>query len=120
MAGSSIRHSKCHKGSSSGSPQETVDAVEVVHLPSSDDVEVPPVAQPDTDSDGSDDGLDADDVVLYPSLKIRVSPKHLVVPTKRFNACQKKAVVELGLGELLNLQIHDIPKRMARWFVRCS
>nr|GME19885.1 uncharacterized protein LOC109168150 [Ipomoea batatas] len=52
-------------------------------------------------------------------MKIHARPKQLVAPMKRFNACQKRAVRGIELGNILHLQVEDIPKRMCRRFLRC-
>nr|GMD40862.1 uncharacterized protein LOC109168150 [Ipomoea batatas] len=83
MAGSSSRQSKRLRRSSSGvGPGNTDEGNQngMVDSPSSDDfvsppVVLPPCAQPNSPVDDSDDGLGREDVDLYPSMKIRGSPK---------------------------------------------
>nr|GMC95550.1 beta-D-glucosyl crocetin beta-1,6-glucosyltransferase-like [Ipomoea batatas] len=74
----------------------------MVDSPSSDDfvslpVVLPPHAQTNPPLDDVDNGLAGEEVELFSSLKICGSPKRLVSPMKRFNACQKRAVREIGL-----------------------
>ncbi|XP_019153572.1 PREDICTED: uncharacterized protein LOC109150062 [Ipomoea nil] len=90
----------------------TVDVVEVSPLMPSVDVEAPPVPQPDTNSEEEeDDGLDADDLKLFPLLKIRASPKHLVEPMKHSDRAVPRAMPSLRgwtFGLLKARQLSDI------------
>ncbi|XP_031107103.1 uncharacterized protein LOC116011826 [Ipomoea triloba] len=123
MAGSSSRRLKRLRRSSFGVVPGNIDQGNqngMVDSPSSDDFVTPPVvlpprAQLDPPLDDSNDGLGGEEVDLFPPLKIRGKHKYLVSPIKRFNACQKRAVPEIGLGDILDLQVDDIPKFMGRW-----
>ncbi|XP_019150248.1 PREDICTED: uncharacterized protein LOC109147042 [Ipomoea nil] len=83
---------------------------------------LPPVVMSNPDQvqpplDGVRGGAGGDAVVVFPSLNTRASPKHLVSQIKQFSACQRKAVVQIGLGELLNLEVDDFPKKLGRSWV---
>nr|GLL41992.1 beta-D-glucosyl crocetin beta-1,6-glucosyltransferase-like [Ipomoea trifida] len=112
MAGSSSRRSKRLSRRSSGGVPWNIDEgnqnVMVDSLSSNDFVSPPivlaPRAQPDPPLDDSDDGLAVEEVGLFHPMKIRGNPKHLVSPIKRFNACQKRVVYEIELGDILHLQ----------------
>ncbi|CAH9053472.1 unnamed protein product [Cuscuta europaea] len=50
-------------------------------------------------------------------LQTRSSPRLLVRAIKAMNNAQKKAVQEIGFGGLLNLEISQLPSKMAFWVV---
>ncbi|CAH9069742.1 unnamed protein product, partial [Cuscuta epithymum] len=51
------------------------------------------------------------------AIQTRCSPRLLVKAMKAMNEDQKKAVRDIGFGGLLNLEISQLPSRMASWVV---
>ncbi|XP_035834319.1 uncharacterized protein LOC118482767 [Helianthus annuus] len=50
-----------------------------------------------------------------PKIKLRTSPDNLVILVNSLNKPQKKKVIEMGFGTLLNFNIHHVPTRLAYW-----
>lgn len=55
--------------------------------------------------------------IRFPSLKTRTTPYCLFESIKKMNRVQKAAVRELGFGQLLELNIREIPGQLAYWVV---
>ncbi|CAH9110150.1 unnamed protein product [Cuscuta epithymum] len=74
-------------------------------------------AEEEEEFEEDEEEIEKEENAKYPKLWTRMSPSSITEIMKNLSAEQKKEVVEMGFGPLLNLEVKQLPMQLAYWLL---